>query len=193
MKNKYEKNIAQELTEIGLSPDVELEFNNLKTIINDAACGDVGTKINTKNAGRFDEDCKKTIKVKNEARKKCIIRDTRANKEEYTKRRNEARKICKKKREMINNEIKDLEIENRKNENRKFYKKSETLTKTYKPRKRNIKARDKSVLSDKRGIINRWNEHFKGEESAQQFEFYENELYYYTDEKIEEPTLDETR
>ena len=31
-------------------------------------------------------------------------------------RRNEARKICKdKKREMINNEIKELEIENRKN------------------------------------------------------------------------------
>ena len=78
-------------------------------------------------------------------------------------------------------------------ENRKFYKKLETLNEIYKPRNRNIKARDKSVLSEKRGIINRWNEHFKGEESAQQFEFYENELYYYTDEKIEEPTLDETR
>src|SRR5215469_16109587 len=82
---------------------------------------DVGTKINTKNAAWFDEDCKKAIKAKNEARKKCIIQDTRANKEEYMKRRNEARKICRdKKREMINNEIKELEIENRKNENRKF-------------------------------------------------------------------------
>jgi adenylate kinase len=40
-----------------------------------------------------------------------IIRDTRANKEEYIKRRNEARKICRdKKREMINNGIKELEI-----------------------------------------------------------------------------------
>jgi hypothetical protein len=46
------------------------------------------------------------------------------------KRRNEARKICRnKKREMTNDEIKELEIENRKNENRKFYKKLETLTK----------------------------------------------------------------
>jgi hypothetical protein len=73
--------------------------------------------------------------LKNEARKKCIIQDTRANKEEYTKRRNEARKICRDKiREMINNEIKELEIESRKNENRKFYKNLETLTKTYKPR-----------------------------------------------------------
>jgi hypothetical protein len=53
-------------------------------------------------------------------------------KEEYIKKRNGARKICRdKKREMINNEIKELEIENRNNANRKFYKKLETLTKTY--------------------------------------------------------------
>jgi hypothetical protein len=46
------------------------------------------------------------------------------------------------KREMINNEIKELGIENGENENRKFYKRLETLTKTYKPRSRNVKARD---------------------------------------------------
>jgi len=115
----------------------------------------------------------------------CIIQDTRANKEEYMKRRNEARKICRnKKRETINNEIKELEIENRKNENRKFYKKLETLTKTYTPRNRNIKACDGSVLTDEKVILNRWNEHFKGEQSAQPVAFYENESYDYIDEKI---------
>jgi hypothetical protein len=78
------------------------------------AYDDFGTRLTTKNAGWLDKDCRKAIKVKNEARKKCIIRDTRANKEEYMKRRNEARKICRdKEREMINNEIKELEIENR--------------------------------------------------------------------------------
>ena len=90
---------------------------------------------------------------------------------------------------MINNEIKELEIENGRNENRKFYKKLEISTKTYKPRYRNIKARDGSVLKDEEGILNRWNEHFKREQSAQQFEFYENESYDYIDEEIEEPTL----
>jgi len=107
--------------------------------MNDVAYDDFGIKINTKNAEWFDEDCRKAIKTKNKARKKCIIRGTRATKEEYMKIRNEARKICRdKKREIINNEIKELETENRKNENRKFYKKLETLTKTYKPRNRNI-------------------------------------------------------
>jgi len=63
---------------------------------------------------------------------------------------------------MINNEIKELEIENEKNENRKFYKKVEILTKTYKARNRNIKARDGSVLMDEKGILNKWNEHVRG-------------------------------
>jgi hypothetical protein len=43
----------------------------------------------------------------------------------------------------------------------------------------------------KKGISNRWNEHLKGEQSAQPFEFYENESHDYIDEKIGEPTLDE--
>jgi len=71
---------------------------------------------------------------------------------------------------MINNEIKELENKNGKNKNRKFYKKLEILTKSYKPRNRNIKAQDGS---DEKRILNRWNKHFKGEQSAQEFEFYE--------------------
>jgi hypothetical protein len=73
IKNKYEKNIAQKLNEIDLSPDIELECDNLKTIINDVAYDDAGTRKKTKNAGWFHEDCRKAIKVNNKARKKRII------------------------------------------------------------------------------------------------------------------------
>jgi len=45
------------------------------------------------------------------------------------------------------------------------------------------------VLTDEKGILNRWNKHFKGEQSAQQLKFCENEPYDYIDEKMEEPTL----
>ena len=82
---------------------------------------------------------------------------------------------------MINSEIKVLEIENGKNENRKFYKKLETLTKTYKPRNKNIKAHNGSILTKGKEILNRWNERFKGEQSTQPFEFYENGSYDYID------------
>ena len=73
MKNKYEKNIAWKLNKIDSSPDMELKWDNFKTIINDVEYDDVGTRINTKNAGWFDEYCRKAVKAKNEARKKCII------------------------------------------------------------------------------------------------------------------------
>jgi hypothetical protein len=65
IKNNYEKNIAQNLNETDPSPGIELEWYNLKTIINDVACDEVGTRITTKNAGWFDEDCRKAIKAKN--------------------------------------------------------------------------------------------------------------------------------
>ena len=45
------------------------------------ACDEVGVRINPKNAGWFDEDCRKAVKAKNEARKKCITRDKRINRE----------------------------------------------------------------------------------------------------------------
>jgi len=59
---------------------------------------EVGIRINTKNAGWFDEDCRKAIKANNKTRKKGRTRDTRTNREEYIKRRNEARKICRDKK-----------------------------------------------------------------------------------------------
>ena len=37
-------NIAQKLNELDLNPDIELEWDNLKTIINDVAYDDVGTE-----------------------------------------------------------------------------------------------------------------------------------------------------
>ena len=46
-------------------------------------------------------------------------------------------------------------------------------------------------MTDEKGILDRWNEHFKGEQNAQPLEFYESESYDYIDEKIEKPTLDD--
>jgi len=61
------------LNEIDQSPDIELEWDNLESIVNDVAFDKVGIRINTKNLVLFDEDCRKAIKVKNEARKKCYF------------------------------------------------------------------------------------------------------------------------
>ena len=109
IKNKYEKYLAQKLNEMDRSPDIELEKGNLKNIINDVAYDEVGRRINRKSVGWFNEDYRKAITEKNEARNKCINRDTRTHREGHRKREKKARKICGyNKREMINNEIKYL-------------------------------------------------------------------------------------
>jgi hypothetical protein len=46
-------------------------------------------------------------------------------------------------------------------------------------------------LINEKGISDRWNDSFKGEQSTQRFEFYENESRDYIDGEIEEPTLHE--
>ena len=72
---------------------------------------------------------------------------------------------------MINNKIKELEIENGKNDNRKFYKKLETLSKTYKPRNGNIRARYGSVLTNEKGTLNRCKKNLKEDSMHNNFNF----------------------
>jgi len=71
----------------------------------------------------WDDECKEAIKEKNVARGKCLQRRTRATQEEYEKKRNIATKMCRnKKKQWLNNKIKEIEEAHRKNETRKFYK-----------------------------------------------------------------------
>jgi len=48
IKNKHEKNIAQKLDETDPCPDIEVEWDNLKNIINDVAYDEDGVRTNTK-------------------------------------------------------------------------------------------------------------------------------------------------
>jgi CRISPR/Cas system CSM-associated protein Csm2 small subunit len=64
IKINLKKNIAQKLIEINTNPDREVEWDNLKNIVNDVAYDEVGIRINTKSAGWYDEDCRKAIKAK---------------------------------------------------------------------------------------------------------------------------------
>jgi len=63
------------------------------------------------------------LKKKNIARKKCLQKRTRANQEQYTQARKEANKICKeKKKQWLNNRLKQIEEAHKQNETRKLFK-----------------------------------------------------------------------
>jgi hypothetical protein len=108
------------------------------------------------------------------------------------RKRKFAEKICRqKKRKMINDETEALQREIDKKDYRKFYKKVDYLTKQYKPRNRNIKAQDGTLLTEESQIMERWREYFHGEQqNVEPIEYYENESRDALDE-LEEPSYEE--
>jgi hypothetical protein len=62
----------------------------------------------------WDDECKRAIQEKNEARTECLIRRTRANLDNYQQKRTKANRICRrKKKEWLDNNIKEINEINR--------------------------------------------------------------------------------
>lgn len=71
----------------------------------------------------YDEECEAALRERNEARKKVLQRNTRANKENYKNKRKAAKTICRqKKRTWERKKLEKLEEEFSSKQSRKFYK-----------------------------------------------------------------------
>jgi hypothetical protein len=184
IRRQHEQEISNKIDEVELSSDIELKWDSIKNI-NDTANQVIG------NASWYDE-CKEAIKTKNEARSRCLARETRASRDVYEQKRKFARKICRqKKHKMINNETEALQTEIDKKEYRKFYKEVHHLTKQYKPRNINIKAKDGTLLMEECQIMEKWREYFHGEQqNVEPIEYYENESRDALEELVE-PSYEE--
>jgi hypothetical protein len=71
----------------------------------------------------WEDEWKKIIREKNEARRICLIRKTRANLDNYQQKRTKANRTCRrKKKEWLERKSKETSESNRKKDTRKFYK-----------------------------------------------------------------------
>jgi hypothetical protein len=76
----------------------------------------------------------KDDKSKTEARLKCIQCNTRANQEEYNRKRITAARVChRKKREALKRKVDAIMEHHTKNESKKLYKRIQEVTQEYKP------------------------------------------------------------
>jgi hypothetical protein len=97
--NKYQENIQTKLQEIEEETDINQDWQNLKQVILEAA-KEFKLSKDAKNANQWsDDDCKRAIQEKNEARGKCLIRKTRTNLDIYQQKRTEANRICRRKKQ----------------------------------------------------------------------------------------------
>ena len=97
---------------------------------------------------------------KNETRKKYVLARTRASREAYETKRTGANKVCKrKKRDWINNKIKQIEELNDKKETRKFFKEAQFFNKQQTTLPNFCKDKYGNILSEHQDILQRWKQH----------------------------------
>jgi L-rhamnose mutarotase len=109
----------------------------------------------------WDEECRAAISRKNNERRICLQKRTRANQEQYKQARKEANKICKeKKKQWINNRIKEVKDAHKLNDTRKFFK---DIRASQTDRSFPIFAcKDENGIlkMDKQEIMDRWKQYF---------------------------------
>ena len=103
--------------------DIEEEWAHIKDTIISSAQNVIGETQNGKNEELYDQEFREIIEVRREARLKCIQRNTRANQEEYNRKRIAATRACRrKKREALKKKVDEIVEYHTKNESKKLYK-----------------------------------------------------------------------
>jgi hypothetical protein len=110
----------------------------------------------------WDDECKRAIQEKNEARGKCLIRKTITNLDIYQQKRTKANRICRrKKKEWIKGKIKEINETNKKTDTRKFYKDVRKLSNLPIATTLVCKDKDGNISPEKQQILERWQKCFK--------------------------------
>jgi len=102
------------------------------------------------------------IKAKREARLKCIQRNTRANQEQYNRKRIAAARVCcRKKREALKGKVDAIVEHHTKNESKEFYKRTQEVTQEFKPSINVCRSEDGKILTENEDVQRRWKEYFE--------------------------------
>lgn len=152
LEEKLNNNIEEE--------SIEENWRRILDVLNNAAERSLGVKSRENKKEWFDNDCRRAIEEKNKARKRMIDRRTRTAHEEYRKKRQEADKVCrKKKRLMMKRKLEEIEELNEQSEIKKFYAAVGHMRRGFQPQMRAYKKKDGTVANEEE-LLTRWVQHF---------------------------------
>ena len=142
--------------------DANAEWINIKNVILEAAKEEIGEQRRERNQDWYDEECQIAMKEKNDARMKCLNKETRKSREEYERKRKLATKICRrKKREMWNKKIEEIKDANAKKNTRKFYKEVKEMSKDFQQQNIICKGEKGEILTNEKDILLRRQQYFQ--------------------------------
>jgi len=161
-KNKYQESITGKLRQIERKQDVNEEWINKKNVILEPANEKIREETKERNQDGYDEECQIAMKEKNDARKKCLNKETRKNREEYEQKRKIATKLCRrKKREMWNKKTEEIKGANIEKNVRKSYKEVKETSKEYQQQNIIYKDYKGKILTEAKDILLRWQQYFQ--------------------------------
>ena len=91
-------NKAMKQMNISEETDTNTHWNILKTQLMQVAENTLGYEMKQKHNDWFDEECKKAVSDRNEARNRLLQRKTRTKQQEYEEKRKIAKNICRRKK-----------------------------------------------------------------------------------------------
>jgi len=133
-----------------------------KNVILEASKEEIGEQRKERNQDWYDEECQIGMKEKNNARKKCLNKETRKNREDHEEKRKIATKLCRrKKREVWNKKIEETKGANMKKNVRKFYKEVKEMSKDYQQQDIIYKDEKGKTLTEEKDVLLRWQQYFQ--------------------------------
>ena len=111
----------------------------------------------------WNKECRMVIEEENLARMKRLNRRTRINQNNYKQKRTIANHVCskkKKKKEWLNDKIKQIEEASKKNETRKFYKDSAFFNKQQPHIIPQCKDNKGEIVSERASVLENWRQYF---------------------------------
>jgi len=159
---EYRRTLYTKLSKQTQQQEVEQEWEQIWMAITEAANEVIQKQDKKQRSEWWDKDCQLAIKRKNDTQRRWLLHKTRASSEWYHKKRNEANRMCAlKKKEWINETIRQIEENHKKNGSRKFFSEIQNL------KQQNIrfpfmcKDENNIVITQTNQILNRWKDYFR--------------------------------
>ena len=191
IKKQYQEELNKKLENINESHNIEEEWACIKQTILETAKEVIGQAPKAKNEEWFDDECRRAVEMKKQAKLKCLQRNTRSNKDDFNKKKTYAYRLCrKKKREALSKKIKEIGEHHNNNASKKFYKKVKGTQPDFNPKLNICKDKNGEVLTENGKVMERWREYFNDifTRNAEQIEPI---IYYTVEPEIKEPTYEE--
>ncbi|XP_031334013.1 uncharacterized protein LOC116164026 [Photinus pyralis] len=128
------KQLDYTLKKLQKPDNIEEEWSQMENTLKDTMEKLVGRKTKGKQKDWFDEQCRKILQVRNEARMKLLIHSTETNKREYKEARRRSKQICRqKKREYLEAKLEKIGKMYANKELRNFYQEAKRNREDSKP------------------------------------------------------------